>query len=205
MRMIRSKTVILASASPFRRQMLHSAGIACDAITSDIDEEAEKSRLLAQNPPIDPERIALELAGLKAKAVSCRHPDITVLGADQVMTCDGGLFSKPRSREHAEQQLKAIRGRGHSLPTAAVLAVNGRVEWQFIAEPRLKVRDFSNDFLTSYLDRMGEVVTRTVGGYQLEGLGAQLFEQVEGDYFSIIGLPLFPLLAELRRRGIAAA
>jgi septum formation protein len=145
--------------------------------------------------------IALALAEAKAHQVSALEPDAVVIGSDQVLVCGGELFSKPMSVAAARRQLKALRGLTHALPTAVVLARAGEVLWSHIEEPELTMRDFSDAFLTAYLKEMGRSVTETVGGYKLEGLGGQLFDRIEGDYFSIIGLPLFPLLQALRGLG----
>jgi septum formation protein len=125
-----------------------------------------------------------------------------VLGADQVLVLDGQAFDKPRDRAGAAAQLKLLRGRTHELVTAAVIVREGAPIWRYVSEPRLTMRKFSDAFLESYLDRIGQTAFASVGAYQLEGLGAQLFERAEGDWFAILGLPLLPVLAFLREHGV---
>jgi septum formation protein len=126
-----------------------------------------------------------------------------VLGADQMLVLEGQAFDKPRNRAEAAAQLKLLRGRTHELVTAAVIVRDGAPIWRCVSEPRLTMRNFSDAFLESYLDRIGQTAFASVGAYQLEGLGAQLFERTEGDWFAILGLPLLPVLAFLRERGVA--
>jgi septum formation protein len=142
------------------------------------------------------------LAKLKALSVSRTRPDL-VIGADQMLALGGEVFDKPKSAPEAKAHLLRLRGATHELITAAVVAREGAVIWRHIDTPKLKMRAFSDAFLDDYLSRAGDHVLRSVGAYQLEGLGAQLFERVEGDYFSVLGLPLLPLLAFLREHGIA--
>lgn len=199
--MVDHSDVILASASRFRRQMLEGAGVTIRVVPADIDEDVIKATLVDDNPDIEAAEVAANLARAKAIAVSKLHPNALVIGSDQVLVCGGELFSKPASPAAARTQLLALRGLDHALPTAVVLAENGSVVWSHIDEPQLTMRPFSDAFLDQYIATAGPFVTETVGGYAVEGLGAQLFDQIEGSYFSIIGLPLLPLLAELRRRG----
>jgi septum formation protein len=196
------RDVILASGSRFRRQMLEAAGLTFRVVSSTVDEAAIKATLTDDNPDIDAVDVAEVLARAKAEQVSAQYPDALVIGADQVLVAGGELFSKPPSVEAARQQLLALRGLTHALPTAVVLAERGETIWSHIDEPHMAMRSFSHAFLDAYLAAEANAVTETVGGYQLEGRGAQLFEAIEGNYFTIIGLPLLPLLAELRTRGV---
>lgn len=192
--------LMLASGSRFRRQMLENAGVSFSVAPADVDEVAARAKM----SDMAPGAVALQLAGLKALEVSRRFPDALVIGADQVLALEGRIFGKPIDRAAARAQLLQLRGRTHTLPTAVVLAQAGRAVWDHLGVAQLEMRPFGDGFLDAYLAAAGEVVTETVGGYALEGLGAQLFERIEGDYFTVIGLPLIPLLAELRRRGVLA-
>ena len=199
---MQSAPIILASGSRFRRTMLEGAGVRILVAPAEIDEAAIKLALQDDNPEIEPQDVAEVLARAKAEEVSLRNPGVLVIGADQVLACGGELFSKPPSVEDARDQLRRLRGLAHSLPTAVVLAIDGQTVWHHVEEPILTMRAVSDAFIEAYLAAEGAAVCETVGGYALEGLGAQLFEAVEGDYFSIIGLPLLPLLGELRARKV---
>jgi len=133
--------------------------------------------------------------------VSGRMPDAVVIGADQVLDCDGKWFDKPGGRDSALRQLKELRGKRHRLVTAVAVAAKGAVAWKHVEAATMTMRVFSDAFLADYLDRAGEAAWGSAGGYQLEGLGAQLFAKIEGDFFAILGLPLLPLLDHLRRAG----
>lgn len=194
--------LILASGSRFRRSMLEAAGVYFRVIPSTVDEPTLRCQITEENSGVDPAQVALRLAQAKAISVSVVHPTAVVIGADQVLECRGQIFSKPVDHVDARNQLVQLRNTTHTLPTACVLACNGQEIWSFLARPSLTMRDVSDDYLENYLAAVGDSVTETVGGYQLEGLGAQLFAHMQGDYFSIIGLPLLPLLAELRHLGI---
>ena len=195
-------SLVLASGSAARRQMLEAAGLAFEVEVPRVDEEAAKASLRAEG--LKPRDQADALAELKALSVSRRHAGF-VIGADQMLAVEGETLDKPKDQAEARAHLLRLRGRTHELITAAVVAREGAVIWRHIETPKLKVRAFSDAFLDDYLSRAGEQVMRSVGAYQLEGLGAQLFERVEGDYFSVLGLPLLPLLAFLREHGIARA
>lgn len=192
--------LILASGSAARRQMLEAAGLAFEVDAPRVDEEAAKASLRAEG--LRPRDQADALAELKALSVSRSRPDF-VIGADQMLALGGEVFDKPKDLDEARQHLTRLRGQTHELITAAVVAREGAIIWRHIDTPKLKMRAFSDAFLDDYMSRAGEHVLRSVGAYQLEGLGAQLFERVEGDYFSVLGLPLLPLLAFLREHGIA--
>jgi septum formation protein len=160
-----------------------------------VDEEGVKATLRAEG--LTPRDQADALAELKALSVSRRRPDL-VLGADQVLVLENNAFDKPRNRTEAAAQLRLLRGRTHTLVTAAVIAREGVPIWRVVVEPELTMRHFSDEFLESYLDRAGDAALASVGAYQLESVGVQLFERTHGDWFAILGLPLLPVLAFLR-------
>jgi len=180
--------------------MLEAAGLTFEVDAPRVDEEAAKASLRAGG--LRPRDQADALAELKALSVSRSRPDF-VIGADQMLALDGDVFDKPKDMADARQHLMRLRGQTHELLTAAVVAREGAIIWRHIDTPKLKMRAFSDAFLDDYLAQAGDKILRSVGAYQLEGLGAQLFERVEGDYFSVLGLPLLPLLAFLREHGIA--
>lgn len=201
--------LILASGSISRRQMLAAAGLAFEVVPSSVDEDALRLDLEKASPRDDglPMRVASSLAIAKAKDVSARSPGAIVIGADQVLCLEGSteIFTKPVDVAAARIQLKRLAGRRHWLHAAVALAVDGEPVWADIDSAGLTMRVFSDAFLDAYLARVGEKVCTSVGAYQLEGLGIQLFERIEGDYFTILGMPLLPLLAELRRRKVIEA
>jgi septum formation protein len=192
-------SLVLASASASRRRMLEAAGLAFEIDPPRTDEEAAKASLRAAG--MKPRDQADALAELKALSISRRRPAF-VIGADQMLAVDGDVLDKPKDAAEARTHLQRLRGKTHELLTAAVVAREGAIIWRHIETPRLKMRAFSDAFLDEYLARAGEATLRSVGAYQLEGLGAQLFERVDGDFFSVLGLPLLPLLAFLREHGI---
>ena len=194
---------MLASESAVRKRLLTAAGVVFETEPAAIDEAAQK-RAGRERGQTSAE-CAAALAAAKALRVGERHPDALVIGADQILECDGVWFDKPRDLADARTQLEALRGRPHALVTAAVVAERAKVLWRHQTTARLVMRRFSDAFLDRYLAEMGERVLRTVGGYELEGLGAQLFDEIDGDYFAILGLPLLPLLAFLRDQGALAA
>ena len=194
--------LILASASHSRRKLLEAAGVAFRTIAADVDEAPIKRRHIPAGPGFAD--LAAELAIAKALAVASRYPDALVIGADQILAFEGGAFDKPASIEAARQQLVRLRGRRHSLATAVACVRGTDVLWTHIEAPQLTIREFSSDWLETYLAAEGETVTETVGGYRIEGLGVQLFESMAGDYFAILGLPLLPLLTFLRGQGALA-
>jgi septum formation protein len=187
--------LILASGSESRRQILSAAGVPFEVERPLVDEAAIKARLADG----DPKDIAAALAGAKAAEVSARHPDALVLGADQMLVCDGRAFDKAETLDAAQDVLHALNGRKHELVTSVVLMRGGSVLWSNIETSHLWMRRISDAFLDAYLVDEGKDILSSVGCYHVEGLGAQLFEHIEGDQFSIRGLPLIPLLAALRR------
>ncbi len=197
------RRLVLASASPFRRRMLEAAGLSFEVAPADVDEAVLKRDLLGSGST--PSTIAASLAAAKADAVSARLPDALVIGADQVLALGPDLFSKPTGTPAAREQLLRLRGKSHQLHTAACLATGGKAVWTHVEIATLTMRPFSDAFLADYLRVAGDRVCHTVGAYEIEGLGIQLFERIEGSLFTIIGLPLLPLLAELRARGVIDA
>jgi septum formation protein len=197
--------IILASTSPARREMLAAAGVAFTVEAADVDEPAIRKTLLAAKSAATPPQIADALARAKAEDVSQRHKGSLVIGGDQVLALGTELLTKARDEAAARATLKKLRGMTHELHSAVALAVDGRVLWTHTGTARLKMRDFSDAFLEEYLTRTGDRIGQSVGAYELEGLGVQLFDKIEGDYFTILGLPLLPLLAELRAHGMIAA
>jgi len=195
-----SEPVILASASRIRATMLQAAGVPVEVVPARVDESELKIALRGQGA--DPADVAVALAELKALQVSRSRPGRLVLGADQMLDCDGAWFDKPESPGAARDQLLALRGRKHRLTSAAVLARDGARIWHHAAVAQLTMRGFTDAFLGLYLAEAGETVLGSVGAYQLEGLGAQMFERIEGDYFVILGLPLLPVLDILREQNV---
>jgi len=192
--------VTLASASAARAAILSAAGIAFEVVPSRVDEAALKGPLLADGA--GPRQIAQTLAEEKALSVDGR--DGVVIGADQTLDVDGALMDKAASIDEARNHLRRLRGRGHQLHAAVALARDGGLVWSAVETATLTMRAFSDAFLEEYLARHGEAALSSVGVYHLEAEGAQLFEHVEGDYFSILGLPLIGLLGALRREGAAS-
>ena len=190
--------LVLASGSVARREMLANAGVVFSVRSADIDENTVK----AAHDPADAAGLAVELAKVKALAVSRQTDEAWVLGADQTLAFDGGLVSKAGTLDEARARLLAMRGRQHQLHSGAALARNGQIVWSGVEMATLKMRAVSPAFLDAYLAAEGEAVLSCVGSDRLEGMGAQLFEAVDGDYFTVLGLPLWPVLAELRRAGV---
>lgn len=192
--------LLLASQSTARRDMLAAAGVAFETVSAPLDEEEAKAGLAAAG--FEPRDTAEMLAELKAKSVPA-SPDRLVIGADQVLELDdGAMLSKPGSREEAMAQLRLLSGGTHYLHSAAVVVENGERVWGETETVAMDVRPLSDDFLEAYLDAEYEAVRFSVGGYRFEGMGAQLFDEVEGSHFAILGLPLLPLLHYLRERGL---
>jgi septum formation protein len=193
--------LVLASGSSSRRRLLEAAGLTFRVVPPDVDETALKGTLLAQTPKPSAATVAETLARAKCEAVSGRIAGAVVIGADQVLALDEELFDKPPDVAAARAQLLRLRGTTHHLLTAVALAQEGRTVWQCMETATLTLRSFSPMALDRYLAVAGDRVTRSVGAYEIEGPAIRLFERIEGDYFTILGLPLLPLLAELRARG----
>lgn len=193
--------VILASGSAIRRQLMTDAGLDFEVITKPVDEGAIKESMLAESARL--RDIADALAEAKSMRVS-RIEDGLVIGADQIMVMDRQLFDKPKDINEARERLKLMRGKTHYLVGAVVICENGMPVWRHMAKTKLTMRDFSDEFLEDYLKTEGDLVTKSVGAYRFEGLGAQLFSHVEGDFFSILGLSLLPVMDYLRTRGAIA-
>ena len=194
--------LVLASASQPRYAILQQAGISVVQEPAGVDEDMVKQSLGAEGA--DAAHVATTLADLKAKQISRRHAGAFVVGADQMLDCNGVWFDKPVDTDQARGHLTALRNKTHQLITAAVVVRDGASLWRHVAYASLTMRPFSDAFLDDYLARVGADVCRSVGGYQLEGLGGQLFSKIDGDYFTILGLPLLPLLDFLRGHGIVA-
>jgi septum formation protein len=192
-----AEPLVLASKSEVRRAVLANAGIPVETYPADIDERGIEAKVATH----DPGEVAALLAREKAHAIAGRFPGRLVLGADQTLALGARRFSKPADRAGAREQLKALRGQTHALHSAIALVRDGAVVFDHRDLARLTMRAFSDDFLERYLDQAGTAVTASVGGYQLEKLGIQLFERIEGDHFTILGLPILGLLAHLRREG----
>ncbi|WP_291843745.1 nucleoside triphosphate pyrophosphatase [Maricaulis sp.] len=189
---------ILASGSQIRAQILKQAHIPFEVIKADVDESVIKS----ERTDLDPRDMALCLAEAKAIPVSQDHPEALVLGADQTMELDGELLDKLPDAALARERLTRMRGRPHFLHSGLAILQAGQVIWSLQQTSTIHVRDFSDDFLDGYLQNAGDALTASVGAYAYEGLGAQLFERVEGDYYAILGLPLLPVAAVLRDQGV---
>jgi septum formation protein len=195
--------LVLASASASRRAVLSAAGLRFDVHPADLDETALKQA--ARSEKADAATAALRLADAKAASVAAGEPDALVIGADQILVCDGAWFDKPADLAAARMQLRTLRGRAHILATAVVCRRAGERLWQHVAEPRLVMRPFSDTFLDGYLAVEGDRVLGSVGAYRLEGPGAHLFTRVDGEHAAILGLPLLPLLEFLRQSGLLLA
>ncbi len=194
--------IILASGSRARREMLRSAGVSFTVETADVDEDAIRAALRDENgeATVDPADIAEILAVAKAETVSRLQPDAFVIGGDQVLAFGEDVITKPKDEAAARRQLASFRGKVHALHSAVALAHNGETLWSMVDTAEMYVRDFSDAFLDDYMRRAGRTVLDSVGAYLMEDLGIQLFERIEGDYFTVLGMPLMPLLAELRAR-----
>jgi septum formation protein len=190
--------IILASTSKIRGKILTAAGIKFSALNSELDEEKAK-KSLTEFPP---RKISLELARLKSEKISRLRPNAMTIGADQVLGFKDWIFNKPLSRADAESQLSTLRNATHTLYSAVSCAIDGAEVWSHCSEARLTMRDFTPEFLSTYLDGSPADYLSSVGAYKLEETGIQLFEKIEGDYFTILGLPILPLLGFLRQRGI---
>lgn len=189
------KPLVLASRSPARGRLLAAAGISFSVEPADLDERAEEDAV--SEAGLDPAGVALHLARRKAETVAARRPDDVVVGADQTLEVEGERLTRPQSLDEARAQLVRLRGRTHRLHSA-VACIAGGESWWTASSAELTMRDFSDAFLEEYLARCGERTLESVGAYHLEGHGIQLFRAIEGDFFTILGLPMIPLLEHLR-------
>jgi septum formation protein len=189
-------SLVLASASPFRRMLLENAGIAFQAKAADIDERAIEGEVERQGS--SPEEIALILAEAKARDVGQAFPDDIIIGSDQTMSLGTRVYHKPRDMNEARDHLLSLSGQVHQLNSGIVLTHGNDILWKHVSSARMSVRVLRPDFIDAHLERVGTKALSSVGAYQLEGEGIQLFDKIEGDYFTILGLPMLPLLAKLR-------
>jgi septum formation protein len=195
--------IILASTSPFRLKILRDAGLSVDAVASGIDERVIEKTL--DGTGVTPAEVASILAEAKAVAVSEAHPDAVVIGADQTLSLEDRIFHKPADMEAARRHLLALSGKTHELNSAVVVARAGVPLWCTVEIARMTMRQLEPAFIGRHLSRVGPSALQSVGAYQIEGEGIQLFEKIEGDLFTIIGLPLLPLLQALRDEGVIDA
>lgn len=195
--------LVLASASPTRARILQNAGLNFLVDVASIDEGAV--RTICKQKRKDAQHIARSLAVMKALEVSARHNRAWVLGADQILDCEGVWFEKPSDIEAAEQTLRALRSRSHRLISVIAIARDGHTEWCYDDQAKLTMRSFSDEFLEHYLASEGSNVLSSVGAYRIEGMGVQLFSEIQGDYFTILGLPILPVLKFLRNAGILSS
>ncbi|YBV95995.1 Maf-like protein [Phyllobacteriaceae bacterium JZ32] len=191
--------IILASKSPFRAALLKNAGISFLTERAEIDERAVEAAL--DDTGTTPEDVALVLAEAKALDVSARHPDALVIGCDQTLSLGDEVFHKPADMEAARRHLLKLSGKTHNLNSAVVLARGGETIWRYVGVAHMTMRSLDPAFVGRHLARVGDIALSSVGAYQVEGEGLQLFEKIDGDYFTIVGLPMLPLLYELRRLG----
>lgn len=191
--------LILASSSSIRHDILCAAGVEFEVVQSSVDEREAKSRLGAADD------IAAELSAAKAISVSCARPEGWVIGSDSVVSVAGRMFDKPRDRQEAAEHLRFFSGKPMALSSAVALARGGELDWRHVDTAILHVRELSDGFIKTYLDAEWPEVGYTVGVFRLEGRGVQLFSSIEGDHFTVLGMPLIPLLGALRERGLLAA
>ena len=199
------RDVVLASGSQSRRRLLTAAGLTFRIVSPEVDEAAIHQALHNGNEEADPSDVAELLARAKAEEVGARVPAALVIGADQVLSLDGRIFDKPTDRDAVRDSLLALRGKTHQLHSAVALAEGGQVTWSHIETAHLTMRAFSPEFLGRYLAAAGPQVYRSVVPYQLDGLGIQLFDRIEGDYFAILGLPILLLFGRLRESQVLGA
>lgn len=192
--------IILASGSSIRADLLRNAGLTFSIERPRVDEDAIKDAFLAEGAP--PRDVADALAEMKARKIADKNPDAFVIGCDQVLAFDNALLSKPKDREEARNQLRAMRGARHILLSAAVVYHEGKPVWRHIGQVRLRMRDVSDEYLDGYIERNWDDIRHSVGAYQLEAEGVRLFHSIDGDYFHVLGMPLLELLAFLTLRGV---
>ncbi|MET0939797.1 MAG: Maf-like protein [Mesorhizobium sp.] len=194
-----TEQIILASGSPFRKKLLHNAGISFEVVPADIDERAVENALAGSGAT--PEDVAAVLAEAKAVNVSEKIAGALVIGSDQTLSLGDTIFHKPADMEAARRQLLKLSGKTHQLNSAVVIARDGEAVWRHVGVARLTMRELDSGFIGRHLSRVGDKALSSVGAYQIEGEGIQLFEEIDGDYFTIVGLPMIPLLAALREQG----
>ena len=195
--------LILASKSPYRAQLLKNVGLTVESHPSNVDERTVEAPLLEAD--LEAADVAEILAQTKATNVSERFPDAYVIGCDQTLSLEEELLHKPADMEEARRRLLQMSGKTHKLNSAVVLVRNGEVLWSHVEIARMKMRDLDPGFIGRHLAKVGEIALTSVGAYQIEAEGLQLFEDINGDYFTIMGLPLLPLLSELRKRSLIDA
>lgn len=193
-------TLILASGSAIRAQLLEKAGVTFDVVLPRVDEDSMKNALIAEQA--SPRDIADALAEMKARRVSAKHPGSWVIGCDQVLDFEGRILSKPETPDDAIHQLGQMRGKRHKLLSAAVIYENGEPIWRHVGQVRLQMKQISDDYLHSYVTRNWESIRWAVGAYKLEEEGVRLFSTIDGDYFNVLGMPLLELLNFLALRGV---
>ncbi len=191
------KPLILASQSEARRDMLKNAGLVFDVIPASLNERDFENKFSDSAP----DKLAAALAQEKALFVSAQNPDALVIGADQLLSFEERIFSKADTKEEAQHHLKTLRGKTHTLISAVCVVQNGKALWQYCDSAHLTMHNFGDDFLEHYIEKEEEALTSCVGCYKLEGIGAWLFDNVEGDHFTVRGMPLLPLLSFLREQG----
>jgi len=196
-----STQIILATASPTRQAMLRDAGLSFISIPAAVDEES--LRQAAYSDGVTAPDAATLIAEMKARQIARQHGDAFVIGADQLLECDGVWYAKPRDRKEAEETLRRLSGRTHHLVTAAVVFRGDQRLWHQVESPAISMRRLSKGFISSYLDAIGPEITATPGVYQIEALGAHLLSRIEGSPYAVLGMPLLPLLAFLREHGLA--
>ena len=194
--------VILASGSAARKTMMQAAGLTFDVVPADIDEDAIRAAMMLDSGSVEAADVASVLAMEKALLVSRAYPKALVIGSDQVLALGRRHFTKAATEADAREILATLRGHTHELVSAVALAQGGEIVWQAFDSAQMTMRQFSDDYVATYLADAGSAALKSVGCYELEGFGVQLFEKIEGDYFTILGMPLLPLLAELRRRDV---
>ncbi|MAF96160.1 MAG: septum formation protein Maf [Rhodospirillaceae bacterium] len=194
-----ARGVVLASASKIRSQILENAGVSHSCDPAEIDERELKDRMAKQGAGV--ETVAASLAMAKADEVRKRHAQALVIGADQILECQGRWFDKPQGRDGAAETLRTLRGRTHRLISAVAVHQGEECVWRHLETASLTMREFSDTFLERYIDDASPGVLESVGAYRLEQVGVQLFTRIEGDYFTVLGLPLLPLLGFLRHAG----
>lgn len=202
--MLDLKPVILASGSKTRAQMLRRAGVYCEIVPPEIDEGTVKRRVHRDQNRIDNSDTALILAEQKAVCVSKAFPGRFVIGADQILELDGEIFDKPTDLEQAKSQLARLSGRSHELISAVSIAYDGTIIWKHVDRARLWMRTLRDEFIDIYLDQIGDAAFTSPGTYQIEGIGIQLFDRMDGNHYTILGMPLMPLLNFLRKKQLVS-